>query len=407
MRVLIVTDSYPPETRSSSHLMKEMADGLRERGHEVFVVTSCPTAHNVALDTNVASGISREDGIMVIRARVLPHHNVGFILKGIAQLILPYIFFYHAKKHIKEKLDIVWVHSPPLPLTITAQLVKKSYGAKYFLNLHDFFPQNAVDLGVLKNKTIIKFFEKMEAHAYSNADTIVTPSEAHNNFMQKHRGVSPQKIRVVPHWINIKPFQEAKRTGKFRKLYGLEDKFIFVFGGILGPSQGLDIFIRIAKKFKKHEDVVFLFVGEGSEKKKLIKLTRDYGLENVVFKPLVSKEEYPQLLKDADVGILSLTSANTTPAVPAKLMGYMAAGLPILAFLHKESDGIKIVEDAQCGLATISNNEEKMFKLAERIYLEKEKLSVYSKNSFRYVLNNFTKDVCLDKLEKVFTIVGI
>ena len=62
------------------------------------------------------------------------------------------------------------------------------------------------------------------------------------------------------------------------------------------------------------------------------------------------------------------------------------------------------MEDARCGLATVSDNEEKMFKLAERMYLEKEKLSVYGKNGFQYALNHFTKDVCLDKLEKIFTI---
>ncbi|MEK7464419.1 MAG: glycosyltransferase family 4 protein [Patescibacteria group bacterium] len=401
MRILIVTDSYPPETRSSSHLMKEMADGFKEHGHEVFVMTSRPSEHNVAVGTNVSAGVSKEDGITVIRANVLPHHNVGFVMKGISQVTLPYIFFRHIQKHIKGNIDFVWVHSPPLPLTITAELVKRDYGAKYVLNLQDFFPQNAIDLGVLKNKFLIRFFRRMEERAYKNSDIIVTPSEAHKTFANKERGVSLQKMHVVPHWIDIKPFDEAERTGKFRKLYGLENKFIFVFGGVLGPSQGLDMFIRIAEKLKKYKEIVFLFVGEGSEKKKLVELAESKKLTNVVFKPLVSKEDYPWMLKDADVGILSLTSANTTPAVPAKLMGYMAAGLPVLAFLHERSDGVKIVQDAKCGLAGRSDDEQKMLELTEKMFLEKEKLNAYGKNAFNYVLNNFTKEVCLNKIENI------
>lgn len=400
MRILIITDAYPPEVRSSSHLMKEMADGFRERGHTVYIATSAPS-HNLA-GNSTSSTVSVEDEITVIRTKVLPHHNVSFIQKGISQLLLPFLFFRNIKKNIREKIDVVFVHSPPLPLATAAYLVKKRYGAKFCLNVQDFFPQNAVDLGVLKNKFLIRFFERMERNAYRNCDFIVTPSEGHKKFLIEKRNVPAGKISVVSHWIDPKPFLAAKRTGKFRKLYGLENKFIFLFGGVFGPSQGLTMFIEIANRLKKHHDLVFLFVGDGSEKNNLVALADSYGLTNVVFKPLVSKEEYPELVKDADVGILSLTSDNTTPAVPAKLMGYMMAGIPILAFLHPISDGISIVKEAHCGFAVVSDDTLNMTRLTERIYLEKEKLTSYGKNALKYALHHFTKEVCVRKLEDIF-----
>lgn len=400
MRILIITDAYPPEVRSSSHLMKEMADGLRERGHSVYVATSFPT-HNLA-GSKIPGAVSEEDGITVIRTRVLQHHNVSFIQKGISQLLLPHLFFRGIRKHIRGKIDVVFVHSPPLPLATAARLVQKRYGAKYCLNVQDFFPQNAIDLGVLKNKFLIRFFERMERRAYRDCDFIVTPSEGHKKFLVDKRNVSADKISVVPHWIDPEPFLSAKRTGAFRKRYGLEGKFIFLFGGVFGPSQGLQMFIEIAKRLKKYHDMVFLFVGDGSEKDNLVTLADSYGLKNVAFKPLVSKEEYPELVKDADVGILSLTSDNTTPAVPAKLMGYMMAGVPVLAFLHPISDGIAIVKEAECGLAAVSDDMEHMTKLTERMYLEKEKLAHYGASSQRYALAHFTKEVCVRKLEGIF-----
>lgn len=397
--ILIIADSYPPEIRSAAQLMKDLAEGLYCKGFNIWVATSYPK-YNLADEKDIVlSKIKDENGIKVLRIKTLPHHKVNFVIRGVAQISMPYVFFNEIKKNIKEKIDIVIVHSPPLPLTITASKVKKFYKAKYILNLHDIFPQNAIDLGVLKSKSLIKFFERMERNAYQNSDVIVVPSYSHKQYLQKKRNIPAQKISVIYHWIDMTPFLELKRTGKFRKLYGLEDKFIFLFGGVLGPSQGLDLLIKIANKIKENKDIVFLLVGDGSAKEDLIKMTEGLGLNNVLFKPFVSLEEYPELVKDCDVGIICLTEKNTTPAVPAKLLGYMAAGIPTVAFLHKESDGIKIIEEAKCGYTVRAGDLEKAVEAVEKLYNEKNRLKELGDNGFKYALNNFTVDICIDKLE--------
>jgi glycosyltransferase involved in cell wall biosynthesis len=315
---------------------------------------------------------------------------------------MPYIFFRKIKKAIKEKVDAIIVHSPPLPLTVVAYKVKKYYGAKYILNLHDIFPQNTIDLGILRNNFLIKFFERMERNAYKNSDLIVVPSNGHKKFIEEKRNVSSEKIQVIYHWIDIVPFLKAKKTGRFRTLYGLENKFVFLFGGVLGPSQGLDLLIRIANRVKENKDMIFLFVGDGSAKEELVKMVEELNLENIVFKPFVSLEEYPELVKDCDVGVTCLTAKNTTPAVPAKILGYMAAAIPVVAFLHKESDGCKIIREAKCGYAVKAGDLDKAVEIVRKVYNEKDKLKELGDNGFKYVLNNFTIDVCLNKLEKLF-----
>lgn len=401
MHILLITDSYPPEIRSAAQLMKDLANGFKERGYKVSVATSYPK-YNLESEKESFQKISIEDEIRVLRIKTLPHHKVNFIIRGIAQLALPYIFFSSIKKNIKEKIDVVIVHSPPLPLSIAAHKIKKYYGAKYILNLHDIFPQNAVDLGILTIKPIIKFFELMERNAYKNADLIVVPSNEHKKFLKEKIGIKDEKIKVIYHWIDTKPFQEAKRTEKFRKMYGLGGKFIFLFGGVLGPSQGLDLIIRAAEKLKDNQEIVFLFVGEGTAKESLVKMVETGGLKNVIFKPLVSARDYPELVKDSDVGVVCLSSKNSTPAVPAKILGYMAASVPVVAFVHKESDAHSIIKEAHCGYSTISNNDEKVLEIVKRIYNEKDKLSEYGKNGFDYVLKNLEKNVCVRKFEKLF-----
>lgn len=406
--ILIITDSYPPEIRSAAQLMKDLADGLADKGHNVWVVTSEPKYNLAESKIDILPEMADENGVKVLRIKTLPHHKVNFIIRGIAQLLMPYIFFWRIRNNIKGEIDVVIVHSPSLPLSITAYKVKKFYGAKYILNLHDIFPQNAIDLGVLKrwkHWPAIWLFEQMEKSAYKNSDLIVVPSNEHKKFIEEKRNVPKGKTQVIYHWIDSEPFIKAKKTGKFRKLYGLENKFIFLFGGVLGPSQGLDLFIRIAARIKNNKNIVFLFVGDGSEKNNLMKAAKELELNNVILKPFVSLEEYPELVKDCDVGIISLTSQNTTPAVPAKILAYMAAAIPVVAFLHKESDGLLIINEAKCGYGAVSNDEKKALEIILKMYNDKEKIKEYGENGLKYLLENMEKKVCVDKFEKILQVI--
>lgn len=399
-RILIVTDSYPPELRSASELMCDLAEGLAREGHEVFVVTSYPKFNLADGGEKEYAQFSAENGVTVLRVKGLPHHKVNFLVRGVAQLLLPFLFYRAVRKSISGKLDFVILHSPPLPLSAVSAKIAKKYSGKYILNLHDFFPQNAVDLGILKNKLLIKFFERMERAAYKDADCIIVPSESHRQFLAERRNVDISKTMVIPHWIDVAPFVAAKRTGKYRKLYGLENKFIFLFAGVLGPSQGLDFILKLAEKVREEKEIHFLFVGDGMAKPMLIKYAEEHNLSNVSFKPFVSKEEYPLLVKDVEVGMISLTDKNTTPAVPAKLVGYMAGGIAVAGFLHAGSDGSLIIKEAVCGFTAPFGNEEAAVEVIRKLYSVRAEIKKLGDNAFNYALKNFSKDVCLKQWEE-------
>lgn len=399
MHILIITDSYPPEVRSAAQLMSDLAKGLFSLGHKVTVATSFP-GYNLAEGLGDLKEKENENGVEVLRIKTLPHHKVNFIIRGLAQLTMPWIFFRKIKKLMPELADVVYVHSPPLPLYITALKLKKLWGSKFVLNVHDIFPQNAVDLGVIQNSFIIKFFEKMEQRAYRKSDAIITPSEEHKYFLSEKRKVSPDKIEVAEHWIDINSFS-GQTTGEFKKRWGLQNKFVFVFGGVIGPSQGLDIFIKAAEELVDYSQIHFLFVGDGTDKDRLMELSREKNLKNVSFVPFISPEVYPGMLRDMDVAMLSLTNKNTTPAVPAKLMGYMAAGMPVLGLLHSKSEAIRIINEANGGLAAEYGNVELAVELILKMYKEKDKLAEYSRNSENYAMQHFDKNVVIPKIAKI------
>ncbi|OGW76380.1 MAG: hypothetical protein A3J72_04840 [Nitrospirae bacterium RIFCSPHIGHO2_02_FULL_40_19] len=299
-------------------------------------------------------------------------------------------------------MDVIIVYSPPLPLAIAGSKLKRFYNAKYILNIQDMFPQNAIDLGILKNRLLIKLFERIEAYAYRNADFITVHSESNKSFLVARNGVPQDRIKVIHNWIDIEPYSKTLRTGRFRKMFNIEDKFIFLFAGVIGPSQGLDLIIKVAEKIKDVKDISFLIVGDGMEKERLEKMADDLKLKNVIFKPFVSKDEYPELVKDADVGLVCLSSMNKTPVVPGKILGYMAASIPVVAFLNKESDGHQIIKNADCGYSEISDSVEKVVATIKKIYNEPNRLKEYGKNGFSYVKENFERNACINRLEESF-----
>jgi colanic acid biosynthesis glycosyl transferase WcaI len=401
MKILLVTDAYPPEIRSASHLMFELAQGLKDRGHQVSVVTSWPQ-YNLEDGANISSILPYqvEEGITVLRIKTLPHHKVAYILRGISQLLLPFFFIRKIKKHKLDKPDVVMVYTPPLPLARVGAFLKKR-GARFILNVQDLFPQNAIDLGVLNNSFLISFFRRMERQAYTAADLITGHSEGNTKRLQTENPRNGHKFITLHNWVDIASYQASENQKDFRTRFGFQGKFIAVFAGVVGPSQALDFVISAMARLQHYKDLVFLIVGDGGEKARLVDLVRDKKISNVMFQPFISRQDYPALLACSDVGIVSLSAKNKTPVVPGKILGYMAASLPVLAFLNKESDGHEIIASAACGYSVVSDNVDNALACIEKMYHNKDTRSRMGAAGFQYVSHHFSRDVCFSVLERL------
>lgn len=401
--ILLITDPYPPQIYSISLMMQQLAEELVVRGNNVTVATPW-SANNLSTEDKQIdfAALSKENGVHVIRVKTLPLHNTNLVIRGISQLLLPYLFKKKIKKYCKFKIDAVIVYSPPLPLSILGNKLKRKFGALYILNIQDIFPQSPIDLGVMRNKILIRYFEYMESKAYHNADKISSHTISSRLFLIENKNVPPDKIYYCPNWIDENPYLNIRRTNSFRRKLGLEGKFVILFGGVVGLSQGLDLIIEAAILLKSESSIIFLIAGEGTEKGKLMKIAEEYSLRNVLFHPFVSQEIYPELVKEADVGLVCLSTMNKTPVIPGKVWGYMAASIPVVAFLNKESDGHILIKEAECGYSIVSDTSpEEIKKLILKIFGEKAQLKRYGENGHRYVLKHFAKDVCIDNLIKL------
>lgn len=381
--------------------MHDLVLELFSRGYKIIVATRHPRS-NVSdlVNVKIYPPLTIEDGIRILRIHSLPIHNTNFLIRGISEFILPFQFLWQINKYVKQKIDILYLWSPPTPLALLGKFL--TVHGKYLLNVQDMFPQNAIDLGIIKQPLIIKTFEYIEKVAYKSATKITVHSPGNKSFLIQSKNVPKNKISIIPNMIDTNFYKGRENHVKILRRNSFKDKFIFLYAGAFGPSQGLEIIIQAAFEFKTIKDICFILVGEGIQKRKLKKLVEFYRLNNLIIKPLVTEDLYVSMLKEANVGLICLNSKNTTPVVPAKMMSYMAAKLPIAAFLNKESDGHSIIRKAKCGYSACSDNPEQIKNIISKMYSKRMTLDQLGKNGFDYVSKYYSNSVVVDKIERLF-----
>ncbi len=401
MNILLVTDSYPPEIRSASHLMLELAEELSLREHKITVITSWPK-YNLAKSSkqDIFSEKKIENGKTILRIKTLPHHNVNYLLRGIAQLLMPLLFFLKLRKY-KIRPDVVLIYSPPLPLALVGSLLRINK-VRFVLNVQDLFPQNAIDLGILTNPLQIRFFSYLESFAYRTANVVTLHSEGNLRTVSRNYPDLSDKFEILHNWVDVNQLKAKSTSTDFRKKLNIQEKYVAIFAGVMGPSQYLELILYVAEKMQDVSELLFLLVGDGSEKDKLEKITIKKSLSNVRFEGFVSREDYPNLLEICSIGLVCLSPQNKTPVVPGKILGYMAAGLPIAAFLQSSSDGHSIIQAAKCGISADSADKETCVKSMTKLLKKGDSLGELGQDGKRFAKENFSKEVCISQLEKIF-----
>ena len=401
MKVLLVTDSYPPEIRSSSDLMLELSEELRDRGHQITVITNWPK-YNLDKDTDPSQYAEKviENGITILRIKNLPHHNVNYLLRGIAELFMPIKFLWKLRQY-NIHADTLVVYSPPLSLALVGSWFweKKT---RFILNVQDLFPQNAIDLKILNNSWQIGFFRALENYAYRAADVVSVHSAGNQRSVLKHYPELKDKLQILHNWVDISHHETGDLRVDFRNKWDIQQKYIAVFAGVIGPSQYLELVLHVAEQMQDQSELLFLLVGDGKEKEKLQKLAREKSLVNVRFEGFVSREVYPALLRVCSIGLVCLSPLNQTPVVPGKILGYMAAGLPVAAFLQFSSDGHGVVKSAQCGFAADSADKGACVQAMQALMSHIDTFEEMGQKGKQYVAENFSKEVCVSQLEAMF-----
>ena len=393
---------FPPDTGSASHLFYELGGELVRRGHRVYTITAMPSYFPTG-QTGRYRGrfymVEDFDGIRTLRVKVLSPARHIPVFRALWQFSLAFCFFFLGL--FIRRPDIILVYSPPLTLGITAWILSRLKGGAFILNVQDLFPQSVIDLGILKNRILIRFFEAMERFVYRHATTITVHSEGNRDHVVG-KGARPEKVRVIPNWIDTDFLKPGAKLNDFSRKFGLDNKFVVSFAGVLGYSQDVDVILEAAHRLRSHPDILFLIVGDGVEKARLVKKAQDLKLDNVRFLPMQPRSVYPQVIQASDVSLATLHDFVRTPVVPSKILSIMAIGRPVVAGMDLSGDAPKLIARARCGITLPPNDVEGLVDAIIKLYHNQELREEMGRNGRRYAEKYLSLSVAVRTYEEMF-----
>lgn len=397
MKILIVTQYFWPE----SFKINDLALGLKERGHEVSILTAIPNYPKGDFFDNYSFWKNNDEdwnGIKIYRSKIISRGN------GSLRLMLNYIsfvFFCSIKVFfIKEKFDKIFVYEPsPITVGIPAIVASRKMKLPFYFWVQDLWPESLSAAGGIKNKFILNFFDRITKRIYSKAKIILVQSKGFEDYINA-QGNFKDKLVYYPNSAE-KLYRPVAPTLDYQSK--LPEGFKLLFAGNLGEAQGIDTLIEAAKIVKENKvEVNWVFLGDGRQKEYYINKVKEKDLQsNFYFLGSFPADTMPNFFSCSDALIVSLKKDKIfSLTIPSKLQSYLACGKPILASL--DGEGAKIVEESKAGFASPAEDAITFATNVIKFYnLSLEERNQMQKNALEYFKNEFEREKLIDKLLEI------
>ena len=338
----------------------------------------------------ITKRIIKKDNVTIIQVKSLKTQKTNKVEKLLSSLILEFLFLKSYRKELNNiEFDIVLFPTPTIFVNNFLNKIKLSKNGFKYLLLKDIFPQNAVDLNLIKsNSFVTSFFEKIENKLYDNVDYIGCMSPENKRFLIKNRSVNKDKIEVNPNSLDLSRYPILEKD-TFRKSKNIhKDDLIFVYGGNLGKPQGIEKIMKFAKYLETQNSIYFIICGKGTESNKLKKFIKKENLKKTKMYNNLTKLEYLQIVKESNMGFVFLHKSFSIPNYPSRILDYMNYKLPVFAWTDSVSDVGDIFVINKAGFSF--KHESDFSKIKSVIKnLTMQELRTMGENSYKVLVNNF------------------
>lgn len=361
MKILFILLTLNEESKGGGMYL-DLVKEFQNQGHELTLM---------APDNEHGNTYQREEyGMKVVRVGSKATQGVAsMIQKGIALALLPRYYKKAYKKYLRnEYFDWVVMPTPPITLSRFIGYVKKQAGPKFYLILRDIHPQSVWSIGLLKHKWMYNYLDRKARYGYDQADVIGCMSQGNIDFIaSQYPNLNRSKLKLLYNWL-----AESKKTlddgENVRKKFNLEGKFVSLFGGTIGKGQRIENIVFLADHYKKNEDIVFVIIGKGVEKDRLMHIAKEQQLSNIRFIDFMPQADYLRFVASANLGLITINENYAVPTCPSKAIAYMQLGIPIFAMINPNSDYGKIIENCGAGYWTVGSDKERTVELFDKIY---------------------------------------
>jgi len=341
MRFALIADTFPPIRTSGAVQLRDLSREFVRQGHELTVMLP-------ATGLDRAWRLEDFDGAQVLRLRAPKTKGVGYARRTMAEFFMPYAMLVNLRKSplAREEWDGVIWYSPSIFHGPLVSALKRGSECKAYLIIRDIFPEWALDMGLMGPGPAFQFFSAIARYQYSVADIIGVQSAGNRIYFDRWRRKPGRTLEVLENWLD-----SPKQASCSVRLdcTALAGRKVFVYAGNIGVAQGLDIVLDLAERLAPRRDVGFLFVGRGSEVRRLSDSSKSRRLDNVLFLDEIDPDEIPDLYAQCSAGIVSLDHRHKSHNIPGKFLTYMQCGLPVLASLNPGNDLRKVIRSNEVG----------------------------------------------------------
>ncbi len=341
MKIVFLTQYYPPETGAAQRRLSGLAARMVVRGHDVTVLTAMPSYPRGKIYPGYGGTVQREeiDGVKIIHTLIYPTQKADYVRR-----LTNYFSFMVSSSIVGalllERPDYLIVESPPLFLGLTGFALSRLKRARMIFNVSDLWPESAVSLGILKRESLAyRLSQKLEEFCYRHAWLVTGQA----------RGILDDISRrypEVPTYFLSNGVDTARYDVHPGKAGGKGDCNV-LYAGLHGLAQGLDQVVDAAAIVRESGGCRFLLIGDGPEKEALRDRALSLKLPNITFGDSLPSGEVPALVSSADIVLVTL-KLYIPGAVPSKLYEAMAASRPVV--LVADGEAADIVRTHRAGL---------------------------------------------------------
>ena len=400
MHILLIHQAFVTTGEAGGTRHIEFAKRLAANGHRVTILTS-PVSYLSGEQKSDVSGHflwKKEQWTENIEIRYCwtsSGMHKGFVPRVIAFFSFMFSSFFCALN--VKNVDVVWGTSPNLFQGWTAWLSARCKRVKVLLEIRDLWPEFAIAMGALTNRTLIRMSRWLEKFLYVHADRIIVNSPGFIPYIRDICGKTPD---LVPNGADETMFERGNGDA-FREKYGLKDDFVVMYSGAHGPANDLETALKAAELLRDRERLRFVFVGSGKDKPRLEDLAAEKGLSNVLFVPAVPKDEIPAVMAAENAGLAILKKLDMFKTTyPNKVFDIMACGDPVIC----QIDGVirEVVEENHAGIFVEPGDPQALAQAVLRLASDPGGCREMGENGRKAIREKFDRDHAARRLEEIF-----
>jgi len=361
VKLVVVTPHFSPDVAPTGTVWTRIVQELAERDHRIEIITSLPWYRLHAVEDDFAGKLVRHEDVSwgrITRLHPFPAPDKRALFHR-AAAFAGFSVMGAALGSRGGAVDGVLAVSPPLTLGLTGAAIARVRKAPLVFNVQDVYPDIALELGVFEEGPLITATRRLERFCYARADAVTVLSEELQDNVRA-KTADPEKVRVIPNFVDIEAIVPADRENAYRREYGLEGKTVVMYAGNVGLSQSLDIVLEAAGALHYETDLVFVINGQGAARGELER--KASGLDNIRFVDMQPLERLPDVLSAADIHLVPLKRGLARSSVPSKTYSIMAAARPLIASVDAGSEVARLLERSEGGIAVPPEDAEALTK---------------------------------------------